>query len=221
MKYLLFNAPFILGVVFLLSLISTYLGWSDLFNEVSSKTVGIYVYVSIILICIGLILIIPIKKNFSSKLITLSNSFRASNKDKYIFSCLFVFFIIEVIYSGNIPIFSSSYADAVHASFGIPLLHGLYLAFLSYISIVYFQIFLYGKKKSYVIYIIIINIIFILLARRGIIVFHFISYTFIYFLFYVRYKNIKFSFIIKMLCIVSIFFTSFNYIGNMRLGLDK
>lgn len=218
LKSLLLNPAFIFGLFLLVSLSSTYLPWSNLFDKVSYNTILIYSVSSISLILVSLYYHYKLIKNkyfINGKLLY---SFKSNKSDKLIFALLMIFFILEVAYSGFVPIFLPNYTDILDLNFGIPIFHGLYLSFLSYISIVFFQKLINSNYKQYLIYIILINILFILLGRRGIIVFNILSYVFLYLYYYFTFKKINIKFIVNILLIVSLFFYAFNLIGNIRLG---
>jgi hypothetical protein len=218
LKFLFFNPAFIFGIFLLFVLLTTYLEWSYLFSEISEKTFQIYIISSLFLILISLILHYKLIKNENFIKGKFIYFFPRSKNDKYLFIFLVLFFILEVVYSGYIPIFLNNYSDILDLSFGFPIFHGLYLSFLSYISVIFFSKYLNTKIKKYIIYILIINIFFLLLGRRGIIIFNMLSYIFLYVYYYFTHKKINFNFILKQLLIVMMFFYAFNLMGNLRLG---
>jgi hypothetical protein len=218
LKFLFFNPAFIFGIFLLFVLSTTYLEWSDLFTEISENTFQIYIISSLSLIFISLILHYKLIKNKNFIKGKFIYFFPRSKNDKYLFIFFILFFILEVVYSGFVPILLNNYNDILDATFGIPVFHGLYLSFLSYTSIIFFSKYLNVRIKKYIIYILVINIFFILLGRRGIIVFNMLSYIFLYMYYYFTSKKINFNFILKILFVVMMFFYTFNLIGNLRLG---
>lgn len=133
------------------------------------------------------------------------------------FYCNLHFFALEVIYSGYIPILHT-YSEILDSNFGIPVFHGIFLAYLSYKSVVFFQQGLSGKNKKYIFFVVAINLIFILLARRGTIVFHSIAYAFIYIYMLGSQRKIGFKFVSLFLVSLLCFGLAFNFMGNYRLS---
>ena len=223
MTYIFFNPIFILSISLLLGFSSTYLNWSTIFSSISSETKLIYLSVSLI----GIFLSIIVNPLFSRRLKNkkIITSFSYSSNDKWLMLFLFLFLVLEVLYSGSIPILTSNYSELLESSFGIPLLHGLYLSFVSYVSIVFFQKYLsckiYKKKNNYLLFILLLNVVFILLGRRGTIVFNVVCYFFLYSFYYVHLGyNLKKLFL--SLCVfVVLFLFGFNAIGNLRLGVNS
>ncbi|UJF18551.1 oligosaccharide repeat unit polymerase [Vibrio sp. SS-MA-C1-2] len=225
MIYIIFNPLLIFSLSLLLSLLSTYLGWSDLFDKVGSETINIYLVSSLFGIIVGLGCqhkISKILKNESEKILC---SFKYSRNDKYLVILIFTFFIAEYVYSGFLPIFVGNYDNLLEMSFGLPLIHGLYLSFISYISIVYFQKYQYCRryrvKNNYLLYVFLFNLLFLLLARRGTIVFNVICYFFIFAYYYISSgKSLK-KLVGVSLLFAALFLFGFNYVGNVRLGKDS
>jgi len=217
-KFIFINPSFVFGFFLLISLSSTFLQWSDLFGIPSDETITIYVTSSLVLVVLSLFFHYKLTKNKIFTSGALLYSFQKSKNDKIYFISLVLFFYLEVLYSGFIPILLGVYSDVLELSFGLPILHGLFLSFLSYISVVYFQKYLVTRKKEYIFYILVINAMFILLGRRGIIVFNMFSYMFLYLYYYFAYKQINFKLILNFLLLIVTFFYIFNYIGNLRLG---
>ncbi|MEH8230666.1 O-antigen polymerase [Aeromonas veronii] len=179
--------------------------------------------------CIGFIFSVfgnyKLSITLKKKCKNLITSFTYSANDKVLVIFLVVFFIFEVIYSGYVPIFSGDYASILEASFGIPVVHGLYLAFLSYISIVFFQKYLSCKifriNNKYIMYIIIINLLFVFAGRRGTIVFNMLCYFMLYSIYYVSFGYSIKKFVVYVTTFIMLFFYGFNYIGNLRLGVSS
>lgn len=223
--YLFFNPLLIFSVSLLIALLSTYLEWSTLFDTISEETRWIYFSVSLSGILLSLTLHPKIGKTLSRNSRVLLSSFSYSSNDKYLCFVLITFFIIEILYSGYIPIFAGDYEEILNRSFGIPVIHGLYMSFISYISILYFQKHLscklHKKKNTYIVYILFLNFIFILMGRRGIIVFNCLSYTFLYIFYYISMQyNLK-KLALLLVAITTIFLYGFNLLGNLRLGTNS
>lgn len=225
MVYIFFNPIFILSISLILGLSSTYLNWSSIFSSLDSETENIYLSVSMIGIILSFVLNYKFSKQLKKNSKRLITSFSYSSNDKYLVLFLFLFLIIEVLYSGNIPILTANYSELLESSFGIPVLHGLYLSFLSYISIVFFQKYLSckvsNKKNNYLFFILLLNVFFILLGRRGTIVFNVVCYFSLYSFYYIGLGyNLK-KFILSLSVFIVLFFYGFNYIGNLRLGVNS
>lgn len=217
MKLLILNPPFVFGIFLLLTMLSTFLGWSDLFEKISDETIMIYSFSASFLLAVGLFSHYKLTREAFFKSGQMLHAFNKSNNDKALFFVIILFFLLEVIYSRSIPILSG-YKEVLESNFGIPLFHGLFLSFMSYVSVVFYQKYLVSKKLEYIIYIVVINILFILLARRGIIVFHILSYTFLYLYYYFTFRKVTFRFYMNLILLIIAFFYVFNLIGNIRLG---
>ncbi|WP_139685738.1 O-antigen polymerase [Vibrio tasmaniensis] len=225
MKYFIFNPFFILGSVLLFSISTTYLGWSELFEVVSDETLYIYIYSSVAMIVLGVFFQSKISNTLKNNHRTFFFSFLYSRNDKYLILAIYLFFFIEVVFSGYVPILYYNYEDILELDFGVPLLHGLYVSFVSYISLVFYQKRLSCKLKgidnSYFLYVIMLNLIFVMMGRRGIIVFNVLAYLFMYLYYYVSFRRNILPLFVKLLVFVSLFLYLFNLMGNVRLGKDS
>lgn len=74
MKLLLLNPPFIFGIFLLLTMLSTFLGWSDLFEPISDETIMIYGISAFFLILIGLVFHYKLNKQSNRKNTIFSNN---------------------------------------------------------------------------------------------------------------------------------------------------
>lgn len=195
-------------VMYLLGL----LGWSSLFSNYSSNVNAIFFTIVIISFILGFFRYNKVVR--ASKYYPINKS---KNDDKMFYFVL-LFFLIEMLYSRNLPILQSNYSDILDMNFGVPLLHGFFVPFISYLSILFFHQYLSSKEKKYILYVIVLNVLILLLMRRGLIVFNSLCYMFV-FIFYASYKFNKVNFLkTKLIAISLVILFVFGVIGNNRLG---
>lgn len=224
MKYLVFNPPVVLGSFLMFSLLSTYLEWSNLFKELSDQAVDIYLYCSIVLLVVGGFLHPWLASIIARDKQRILHAFSYSRNDKYLMVLLVFFFCIAVIYSGFVPIFFGAYGFLLDHNFGIPVFHGLYISFLSYVSVIFFQKYIScrvnKRKNHYLLYVILINLLYFLMARRGAIVFNSFCYLLLYIFYCIACNKSLIKLFGTILVFVGCFLYVFNFIGNYRLGKD-
>ena len=208
----LLNPYFVLSFCFILSYSATFLGWSDLFGDLNEVTNAIYLSVALFFFCLSLLTYDKYKKNTIFKKICISPS------DNLFIFLIIGFFILELFYSGSLPFLLDNYSDILDSKFGIPILHGFFISYISYKSLYFYYVYLSTKNLKYLLFILCINLIIFLLMRRGLLVFNLLAYTFMYIIYSLSdFGNIKFIKIkIILISITTLLF--FGLIGNLRLG---
>lgn len=123
---------------------------------------------------------------------------------------LCVLYLLDFVYSKNIPLFTYRYAD-----FGVPTIHVLTVTFSTYYAIrALFQFLVYRKKRDIEIFAVII-IYFILVLSRGLILFILISGS----LGYLALKKISYKEFVMFIFIIIIGSWLFGVLGNIRANL--
>jgi len=208
----LINPYLVFFLSFLLSYLSTFLGWSDLFYKLNFVTHVIYISVCALFLVLGIVTYRSFKNNISF------NNVDISTGENLVFACITLFFIAECLFSGYIPLFLSDYSEILEAKFGIPLLHGLFVSFLSYKSIFYYQSYLSGNGIRAIIYLFAVNLIILFLMRRGLLVFNALACMFMYIVHsldsgeHTRYVSIK------LVGASMITLVLFGLVGNLRIA---
>ena len=130
-------------------------------------------------------------------------------------SCLYAFYIFDIIYSGFIPLFAFSngvnYGGSI--GYGIPVAHVLAVTFNAFYALYTFHQFLSTKKKKLLIVYFLLLLPFVILLNRSMIMYIVIGSFFIYCLSVARYL-IKKSLYIIVAALFSLYI--FGYLGNLR-----
>lgn len=128
---------------------------------------------------------------------------------------LYIFYLVDIIYSGFVPLFAFSSGTNYGGSigYGIPVAHVLAVTFNAFYALYTFHQFLSTKKMLTVIVYFLLLIPFVILLNRSMIMYVIIGSFFMYCLSVARYL-IKKSLYIIIAALFSIYL--FGYLGNLR-----
>jgi len=204
----LINPFYLYCIAFVINVFLYLWGWSHIFPKLS---------VSLILFLLSSFIIFF----FAGKKIV-KKEFNFSDKNRYkpflydlIFGTIVLLGFINVLGMGYLPVLDRSHD---YRDFGVPVLDPLFHSLSIFFSVFFFHSFLEGKKKTYLIYVIVILVIQILLFRRSAIVWILTSSAFLYFLY--KQKVNLLVLIAGFLCL-PLFSYCFGLYGIFRSNLNQ
>lgn len=184
------------------------LKWSTIYPELQSNLIIFYLSSFTLCALLGFITL-NYTKNLQYHTISMSKH------NMLAVSCLTIFYIIDIIYSGFIPLFAFSNGANYGGSigYGIPVCHVLAVTFNAFYALYTFHQFLSTKKKLLLVIYILLLLPFVILLNRSMIMYIIIGSFFIYCLSIARYL-IKKSLYIIVAALFSLYI--FGYLGNLR-----
>jgi oligosaccharide repeat unit polymerase len=205
--------PFLLFPFAFLFLIGMYsLGWSDLFPRLEFNTYFFIFLTSIVFFIIWFF----IKKTAIIKYSDLPQNLIEKHNPLIVILFMIILFVADVLYSGTIPFLAGNIED--YENFGMPMVDPIILSMIVFYSIYWFHTYLTTKEKKYLVLIFFNILMCVLMARRSVLVYVFISFLLIY---VQKQDRIKKRSILLILLVVCSFSWLFGYLGNMKTGLDS
>jgi len=184
------------------------LKWSTIYPELQSNLIVFYLLSFALCALLGFVTL-----NYTKSL--QYHTIGISKHNMLAVSCLYAFYIFDIIYSGFIPLFAFSngvnYGGSI--GYGIPVAHVLAVTFNAFYALYTFHQFLSTKKKKLLIVYFLLLLPFVILLNRSMIMYIVIGSFFIYCLSVARYL-IKKSLYIIVAALFSLYI--FGYLGNLR-----
>jgi len=211
--YKLLKNPFYIYVFgFLITFFVYSLGWSEIYPELTLEIKVFFIITFITFTFFGILV-------GKLKLIRKTLSVTSVKLISRCFYLTLIFYLIEFIYEGDIPLFASlsDRQGVSYMEFGIPLLHGMLISFHSFLIAHTFVTYLSTKRKKLLVYNILLYLPALLIINRSIIVFGILTSFFIY-LHFVGKVKIKTQIKLIILALICLFL--FGVIGNLRSGGD-
>ena len=132
-----------------------------------------------------------------------------------IYIIFMLFYLLDFMYMGAIPLFSPT--DTGYRDFeGIPILHVLLITGNGFFSNILFENYLLFKKKFFIILWILSFIPYILIFTRGSIIVGCITATLIFF----SYNKFKKTYLLRLILVSLIILYLFGVLGNIRLNQE-
>ncbi|MDU3338236.1 hypothetical protein [Paraclostridium bifermentans] len=207
--------PFYLYSLTVLSILVLYnLGWSNIYPKLSLESYIFLISTIVIAVIVGLVL----DKKFVAKESIEKNRLNL----RFLTIIVFIGFIIEFIYEGQIPIIEILVlkSDFNYLGFaGIPTFHVLLITFNSFIAIYTFNRYLEEKNKEYLILFILNLIPSMLIFNRGMLTMILLSCASVYILCKMNgFLDLKTVSILLVLGLIFIYM--FGILGNLRSNKD-
>ena len=209
MKKLISNPNFIYIAAFIVPFVFYSFGWSNLYPKLRTNLFLFYLFTFFICSILGSLLYYV--KPFSYTSIPVSKQNRST------IGTIYFLYLIEVIYSRNIPLLSliTGTFNYDESMFGIPVLHTFLISFNTFYSVYIFHQYVSNKYKS-ILYLFLISLLpFIILVNRSSIL-SVILGAFIVFL--LGKKAISFNMVLKSFVGTAIVLYLFGFMGNLRSG---
>ena len=209
MKKLISNPNFIYIAAFIVPFLFYTLGWSHLYPQLRVNLFMFYLFTFVVCGILGTI--VYFIKPFSYTAIPVSN------KNRITVITMFFLYLIEIIYSRNLPLLSllTGTFNYDESNFGIPVLHTFLVSFNSFFCLYVFHQYISNHQKS-LLYLFLITLLpFIFLINRSSII-GVILGSFIIFL--IGRQKISINMVVKSLIGTAVVLYLFGYFGNLRSG---
>lgn len=209
MKKLISNPNFIYIAAFIVPFLFYTLGWSNLYPKLRVNLFIFYLFTFIVCGILGTIILYV--KPFTYTAIPVSN------KNKTTIVTIFFLYLIEILYSRNIPLFSlfTGTFNYDESNFGIPVLHTFLISFNSFYCLYIFHQYISNQKKS-LLYLFLITLLpFVFLINRSSII-SVILGSFIIFL--IGRQKISVKMAVRSFIGTIVVLYLFGYLGNLRSG---
>lgn len=207
MKLNLSNPFYIYIYSFLIVFITYTLGWSNLYPNLSLELIFFFILTFLVSYIIGKLSVLNKKLKFSN--------IKYDNKIYLVTLFIYIGYIIEFIYVGNIPFISIIFGKNYnYTTFGIPVFHVLLVTFSSFYTIYVFHIFISTYKfKIFLFYLLNLSLSLLIYNRA---MFLYLITSSIFIILLKHAKNINIRLIIKLIILVLVVLLIFGILGNIR-----
>jgi hypothetical protein len=185
------------------------LQWSTIYPPLKLELVQFYLFSFGICILLGLITLLK-KRTFNY------HKINQSNNNNRVIAILYSFYVIDILYSGFIPLIAFSKGHAEYGGsidYGIPVLHVLVVTFNLFYTLYVFHQLLSNPSKKLIFKYLMLILPFVILLQRSNIMYIIIGSFFIYLL---SIANFSFPKMVYVVVAGFVSFYAFGYLGNLR-----
>ncbi|CAG9297713.1 O-antigen polymerase [Celerinatantimonas diazotrophica] len=192
---------------------------SDLLGKVNGEDVyfaGLLIPLTFFIGYLSSLLMLNKTKKIKLRKNIVINIDKLQRKTKMLSFVFFISLILEIAYSGYIPLLSMVRgANLSQFTFGIHGLHGMLMSFGALLSLTWFLIFYVTKHKSALVWVFFIFLLFALVVTRKMIIVSFLQIVIL--MFFLRRNN---KIVLKFIIYGFLLLLVFGFIGDIRTGRE-